>query len=65
MLGKIKTLYGKILCFFGSHDLKKINKKELGIAAVCRCKRKGCDFRIEPIVWPRPLQQQTDKLNWS
>ena len=44
MLGKIKTLYGKILCFFGSHDLKKINKKELGIAAGCRCKRKGCDF---------------------
>lgn len=44
-------MIGKILCFFRRHKLERIDKT-MGPAGGCRCIRKGCDFKIDPIKWP-------------
>jgi hypothetical protein len=46
---------GKICCFLGFH-CREIIEKRRGIAGGCHCLREGCNWRIEPIRWPKPYQ---------
>jgi len=44
---------GKFSCWMGQHYCEQIEKSR-GLAGGCRCIRKGCSWKIDPIKWPPP-----------
>ena len=52
---KFVTFCGKICCSLGSH--KTIPNEHIhgaaNVAGGWHCARKGCNWKIDPIVWPR------------
>lgn len=60
MVTSLKEKIGKMLCFFGFHKEKRIDPNR-GVCGGSKCMRKDCDWKISPVMWPKPPFPQVQK----
>ncbi len=54
LLKNLKEVTGKILCSLSLHYTKMMGENECSLMDGRYCIRKDCDWKIEPLNWPKP-----------
>lgn len=56
MIRKLRKKVGKILCYFMLHKARWTDG--CNVAGGMHCAREECDWKIDPIEWPMPPENE-------